>query len=152
MNQINTPWERRAQCAAEGHPQAAWCRQRVTNGAEHFCYFCSTCERQVTREVYADQGARGPWVTREFVAALGVDVDSVPVVARDLYRRRCQRCQRTALCEDHHWAPQAIFGPDAGSWPVGPLCADCHRLYSKTLEQYIERRIARALQGKAVLS
>jgi hypothetical protein len=38
---------------------------------------------------------------------------------------QCERCGKMGA-ELHHWAPSAIFGPDADRWPVGFLCQPCH--------------------------
>ena len=49
----------------------------------------------------------------------------VRVVER-MVQPRCARCGSRGA-EEHHWAPQAIFGKDeANRWPKDFLCKPCH--------------------------
>ncbi len=137
-------------CITNRHPQAKWRKQATTSGVQ-YGYRCPTCDRWVTVECWGDRGARGIWVSADFVAGLGVSLDEVPAMLREASWRRCQHCRKAARCEDHHWAPQAIF-PDADQWPIGPLCMDCHLTYTKTLESYIQRRIDKVMARRRRIS
>jgi hypothetical protein len=131
-------------CRAQGHPHAYWARKLATNGAVQIQYWCDQCARNVTRECY---DKRGPFVSADWLeTTLGIRAAELPELRLDLRYRRCQRCHTTALCEDHHWAPQAVF-TDADDWPIGPLCAECHLRFTSTLETYIRRREQSAVEA-----
>jgi hypothetical protein len=132
-------------CEALQHPGAYWARRVVTNGGFQVCYWCSTCGRAVTADVY---GTAGQVVSVEWLrSTLGIDAQDLPEVRRDLYYKLCSRCRLTRMCEMHHTAMQAAF-PDADEWPVIPLCDECHGRWTKGYESYVQRRIQEAIGRK----
>ena len=59
------------------------------------------------------------------LVARGVDLSLVRVVER-MDQPRCAKCGVRGA-EEHHWAPQAMFGKDeANRWPKDFLCKPCH--------------------------
>jgi hypothetical protein len=138
--------ERYERCRSLGHPEAYWCRRRVSNGDEHLSFWCETCERPVTRECY---GARGAAVSAHWLRDnLRIEPAALPLLEREVRFRLCVRCGRTDACELHHVAPRAAF-EDADSWPLIALCPSCHSAFTRGFERYVNARIQRALRDAA---
>lgn len=130
-------------CEALSHPEAHWARRILSNGGQQNVYWCPTCVRPVTGDVY---GTTGQAVTAQWLQErLGIDAKQLPEVRIDLYYKLCPKCLRTRLCEMHHVAMRAAF-PDADEWPVIPLCPECHDKWTKGYQAYVERRIQQALK------
>lgn len=55
----------------------------------------------------------------------------------------CDRCGVIEFLQCHHWAPRALFGEDAETWPTSDLCQDCHCLWHRTVTPNINRRTRR---------
>lgn len=130
-------------CESLGHPDAYWVRRIAANGASHLCYWCASCRRAVTADLYHTPGhfVSDSWLRNE----LGISAHELPEVREDLLYRICSRCRKTRLCEMHHTAMQAAFA-DADEWPVIPLCVDeCHPRFTAGYEAYIRLRIQEAL-------
>jgi len=59
---------------------------------------------------------------------LGVDIRNLPVIGDfrgQLGRCSVKGCESEAV-EDHHFAPQALFGTAADEWPRALLCVNHH--------------------------
>lgn len=86
------------------------------NGSYQVVPWCSECERWASAAI-SHAGALA-----------GRRISDLPVIADNRGTLgRCSRrgCDREAV-EDHHFAPRAIFGPDADEWPRGLLCVEHH--------------------------
>ena len=57
---------------------------------------------------------------------------SLPIVQDHVDRTPCDHCGDTNGVEYHHYAPKALFD-DPNSWPVGPLCRECHTFWHNTI-------------------
>lgn len=132
-------------CRQQKHPDASWVRRIHGNGSVHLVYWCDRCARAVTQECYPVRGANvsADWLKEKH----GISAAELPELRFEMRFRLCQRCRTTQLCEDHHWAPQAVF-EDADEWPIGPLCKACHDRFTRTLEQYVQKRIQSALRQR----
>lgn len=141
-------FRRQERCAVEQHPEALWHVRILSNGANSLELYCPTCDRPITRDRYPD--VRGHAVTAEWLrTTLGIDASELPIHRRSIRFHICYLCGRTAQCEFHHVAPQALYKEDANKYPVVPLCDDCHQGETKDfadrLERYVTERIRRAL-------
>ena len=138
-------FRRHERCALEQHPDALWHVRVLSNGAESIEFYCPTCDRPVTKDRYL---TRGHAVTADWLLSTqGVKAGELPVSRRSLRFHLCYLCGVTAQCEFHHVAPQAIYGKDAGKYPVVPLCSACHdaetKDFAERLERYVEARLRR---------
>lgn len=57
--------------------------------------------------------------------AAGIEILEIPP-AYQAKRPKCVVCGAEGA-ENHHWAPSALFGIEAGRWPQSYLCQPCHR-------------------------
>ena len=90
------------------------------NGAECYGWWCLECKGWTTRS-----DSPGYWIAKGELARRGIDVRVLRVVQR-MDQPRCARCGARGS-EEHHWAPQAIFGKEeADKWPKDFLCKACH--------------------------
>lgn len=91
----------------------------AANGAEHFGWWCLECKW------WTESKNGGFWIPKETLIANGVDLSVMRVVER-MEQHRCVVCGARGT-EEHHWAPQAIFGKEvADRWPKDFLCKQCH--------------------------
>lgn len=60
--------------------------------------------------------------------------------------QECSRCGDVTVCEEHHWAPAAIFS-DSHLWPTSWLCARCHDTWHAAMRNAQGFR----LEGKAAV-
>ncbi|MGH9280201.1 MAG: hypothetical protein ACRD12_19135 [Acidimicrobiales bacterium] len=51
--------------------------------------------------------------------------------------------------ELHHWAPTAVFGPEATLWPTAQLCPDCHAEWHRRMEAYYAEQPQRLFRREA---
>ncbi len=131
-------------CGREHHPEAFWARRLTANGTYQLNFWCPQCRRPVTTERVAE--AKGHAVSAEWLEDhYQLKVLDLPEV-RDCVRiNLCTFCGKAEPCEYHHVAPHAVFGPDADKFPVVPLCKPCHLGVTERFEQYIEKRIRKAV-------
>lgn len=95
---------------------------RARNNALHVYTGCRTCHANL-------EGGR-------WHPAGNIDVTGLPVgIDRHLDGPPCQVCGMFGT-ELHHWAPTAIFGVEASSWPTSYLCIACHSEWHRRLEAY----------------
>ena len=105
-------------CARDTRQEIS-CRLSAS-AAEHFGWWCLECNWWTPRK-----GSAAIWIPKEMILAEGVDLSLVRVVER-MNQPRCARCNARGA-EEHHWAPQAMFGKDeANRWPKDYLCKSCH--------------------------
>jgi hypothetical protein len=95
------------------------------NGGYQVRPWCDECGRWATGSV--------PLAT---LRARGIEPAELQLV--DDYRGllgRCSHrgCEREAV-EDHHFAPLAVFGPEADDWPRGLLCVEHHVEWHRRVE------------------
>lgn len=97
------------------------------NGSYQVRPWCSECGRWATGSIPV-----------AYVKARGIEPTALTVIADQRGTLgRCSRrgCEREAV-EDHHFAPQAIFGAEADDWPRALLCVEHH------LEWHSRMRVA----------
>ena len=98
--------------------QEVSCRVNA-NAAEHYGWWCLECNWWTL----AKNG--GNWISKETLLAHGLDLSALRVAER-IDQPRCAKCGERGA-EEHHWAPQAMFGKDeANRWPKDFLCKSCH--------------------------
>lgn len=146
-------FKRQQKCQLDGHPAAYWHR-RINATGTHIQFYCPDCDRPVTSERY---GTKGFSVTADWLSTtLGLNPDELPEHRRSLRFHLCYLCGKTALCEFHHVAPQALYGKDADKYPVVPLCEPCHdqetKEFTERLRKHDEDVIKRYLAREARLS
>lgn len=103
------------------HPYLALGIQRKSNGAEvvrEWCELCGWRSQEIARSRYSS----------DTLAALPLIEDLVTTDTTCGYRG----CVNTAV-ENHHYAPQAIFGAEADNYPIGPLCVEHHNHWHNTI-------------------
>lgn len=96
-------------------------RQFSQNAAETFLWQCERCNTK--------NPGRDPqlFIPKEKIQErlTPEQIEQLPTIMPGLYNR-CARCGARGV-ENHHWAPQAIFGAEeANKWPQDYLCKDCH--------------------------
>ena len=103
------------------------------NAAEHYGWWCLECNWWTT----AKNG--GNWIAKETLLAHGLDLSALRVTER-IEQPRCAKCGARGA-EEHHWAPQAMFGKDeANRWPKDFLCKACHdEWHLKVTPQLVNR-------------
>lgn len=110
----------------------SWALRRAANGSLQVTWQCLTCSY------------RSSALPHELLAELGVDIRALPI--REDYAGLYARCVvRGCEAEDvelHHFAPRAIFGADAESWPQGYLCVRHHREWGERVTPQLNRRAA----------
>lgn len=107
------------------------------NGAIAIGAHCPACNRRATVETWLPKA--------QFTSA---EIDAMPVVANYIIDTKCQYrgCTETAI-EWNHYAPRALFGEDADSWPIGPLCRAHHRTWHAGLEKRLMRHCPKCRQA-----
>lgn len=94
-------------------------RNRTLNGAAQVGLRCEACDGWT-------KDRRGRlWIPVAELEAAGIAVDELPIATGPGPDVRCQRCHARGA-EQHHWAPRALFGDRADSWPKDWLCKPCH--------------------------
>jgi hypothetical protein len=69
------------------------------------------------------------------------DWERIPILKDNsgLYRPEataiCERCGASDV-EQHHWAPQEVFGLESYDWPTGLLCRPCHREWHNKMNDF----------------
>ena len=120
---INWPEYPCKRCGTVDH----WDVRRCINGGGHITYLfvCAACETRTTR-----------FVSKEAVLASGLEVDDIEPTQP---RERCAVCGAEGA-ENHHWAPWALFGSEANSWPRSYLCPRCHKRWHDIVTPDISTR------------
>ena len=132
-------------CTLEGHPSAEWLRRMYGNGSLHIEFYCLDCDRPVTAERYGTRGhaVSAEWFAEHITSQCSVTPDELRIHRGALRLQLCYLCRKTAPCEYHHVAPQAIYGKDADKYPVVPLCKVCHdtetKDFSRRLRDYVTK-------------
>ena len=111
-------------CKVAGDAQLA--RQITGAGATNVLWVCLTCNRATPAQ------SGGLYVPHVKLEALGIIPDDLPVWRDYSKDTRCVACGARGA-EVHHWAPRALFGDEADSWPTDMLCPTCHERWHKTL-------------------
>ena len=105
-------------CARDTRQEIS-CRMSAS-AAEHFGWWCLECNWWAPRK-----NSAAIWIAKDELVKAGVDLSLVRVVERT-EQPRCAKCGARGA-EEHHWAPQAMFGKDeANRWPKDFLCKRCH--------------------------
>lgn len=115
-HEINWPVRPCKRCKSCG----CWEIRRYINlgGSQQFVVVCQKC------------GARtNQYIPVRTMRALKLDV---PETLPDRPRHRCEVCGGDGA-ENHHWAPWALFGNEANSWPQSYLCPRCHKRWHDTV-------------------
>jgi hypothetical protein len=73
---------------------------------------------------------------RAAVESSGVDVEQLH--SREL-PAVCEVCGAEGA-ENHHWAPEALFGSESASWPTSFLCQKCHSRWHQIVTPNISGR------------
>jgi hypothetical protein len=95
-------------------------RQFSESGAETFLWRCGVCDQKgcFGQPFFIAKNTIRLHLTEE-------QIELLPIIMPHLYSR-CGRCGARG-CEEHHWAPIAIFGQEeADKWPKDFLCKTCH--------------------------
>ena len=90
-----------------------WMVRSCTNaGGQRTCLFvCGHCDHRTQH-----------FVKVKLVKAAGIE--PLPIEATSALPV-CEVCGALGA-EQHHWAPSALFGLEAESWPKAHLCQPCH--------------------------
>ena len=101
-------------------------RNNTLSGAVQVGLICSSCNGWTV-----DRRGR-LWIPLAEVRQAGYDPDELPIAITISPSVRCARCGARGV-EEHHWAPRAIFGPDAERWPKDYLCGSCHTEWNRAV-------------------
>ncbi|GLT24033.1 hypothetical protein GCM10007933_35040 [Zoogloea oryzae] len=121
--EIDWPTKPCKHCHAVRH----WGIRRYINlgGSQQFVVVCEWC------------GARtNQYIKAKVIRALNL---IVPETLPDRPRHRCVVCNADGA-ENHHWAPQALFGSEADRWPQSYLCPRCHKRWHDIVTPGISAR------------
>ncbi len=112
------------------------CHRVVGRYAVHLAKACECGESEHTvQRLIAVNGStqlRGVCIRchsihRQSLSQDDCDHSEFPVIAdRTANAVPCERCGERGGTEQHHWAPQAVFGDEADDWPMAFLCRACH--------------------------
>lgn len=103
------------------------------NGSQNFTWECVSCGRKAPTggPIYIDSDIVRQHLTNE-------EIKSLPIIMPPLVDR-CAHCGQRAT-EEHHWAPRAIFGPEADRWPTDRLCKTCHDLWHQMVTPQLVKK------------
>ena len=118
-------------CGMKNH----WCIRRCFNlgGQETHLFVCTYCGER-TQDFISKAAAVE-------ARAAGFEILDIPP-GYQAKRPKCEVCGAEGA-ENHHWAPYALFGGEADSWPQSFLCQPCHQRWHAIVTPKIsaQRRI-----------
>lgn len=94
------------------------CRCINAGGHVTHLFVCGSCGERTTH-----------FVPNKDVIAAGIAVGEIEPVEP---HHKCEVCGAKGA-ENHHWAPWALFGSEAQSWPQSYLCPRCHKRWHDTV-------------------
>lgn len=100
-------------------------KQKNRGGTWQYRYMCQNCEYLVPK-----------FVKKSDIQSSGFDVDTVPIMGD---RHTCEVCGHNGA-QNHHWAPWALFGEEAESWPQSYLCQTCHTRWHQVVTPNINKQ------------
>ena len=116
-NKINYPEYSCPRCKGFGWKIGFY---RDAGGQPKYPFVCAGCDLQ----------------TKHFAKRAAVEAADIEV--KKLHSRVlpavCEVCGVEGA-ENHHWAPEALFGSESASWPTSYLCQKCHSRWHQLVTQ-----------------
>lgn len=92
-------------------------------------FYCDDCRSWVNKQL----GYEKHWFAKTDAALNGIDLENLPLVRRNIWRKCSGPCGKISFCEENHTAPRVFFGDSAEDFPKVWLCRECHEWWHRVL-------------------
>lgn len=91
-------------------------------------FWCDDCRSWVQKK-----GHDRIWFAKDHPALRDINLDEIPKISRNIWRKCAGPCGKIAFCEENHTAPRKFFGETAEDFPKVWLCRECHNWWHRVL-------------------